>query len=38
MGIEKYFETSQTPHLHVEQIHGNLQLAGLGRVADHGER
>lgn len=26
MGIEKYFETSLTPHLNIEQIHGNMQL------------
>jgi hypothetical protein len=26
MGIEKSFETSQTPHLIVEQIHGNMTM------------
>ena len=26
MGIEKSFETSQTPHVFVEQVHGNMQL------------
>ena len=28
MGIEKTFETSQTPHLIIEQIHGNMSLNG----------
>ena len=30
MGIEKNFETSQTPHLIVDQIHGNMQLRAWG--------